>query len=123
MRRTHGGGTCGGTLGDGRGGEGGERRERGGAALRRRGGQGHHPNETGSEENVLISHINLADVSHSLSHLHFSTHSGFASVASVNVIIALYVVTAFREDKDEEKREPVPAVGVWAMQQTKERTD
>lgn len=44
-------------------------------------------------------------------------------MASVNVIIALYVVMAFREDKDEEKREPVPAVGVWAMQQTKERTD
>jgi hypothetical protein len=52
-----------------------------------------------------------------------SSNSGFASVASVNVIIALYVVMAFREDKDEEKREPVPAVGVWAMQQTKERTD
>ncbi|GAB5031970.1 vma21p [Nannochloropsis oceanica] len=49
--------------------------------------------------------------------------SGFASVASVNVIIALYVVMAFREDKDEEKRQPVPAVGVWAMQRTKERTD
>jgi len=41
----------------------------------------------------------------------------------VNVIIALYVVMAFREDKDEEKRQPVPAVGVWAMQRTKERTD
>ena len=49
--------------------------------------------------------------------------SGFVSVASVNVIIALYVVMAFREDKDEEKRQPVPAVGVWAMQRTKERTD
>ncbi len=68
--------------------------------------------------NPLFTHISLL--------LHpnpSSNHSGFASVASVNVIIALYVVMAFREDKDEEKREPVPAVGVWAMQQTKERTD
>lgn len=57
------------------------------------------------------------------SHTYHLLNSGFASVASVNVIIALYVVMAFREDKDEGKRESVPAVGVWAMQQTKERTD
>ncbi len=50
-------------------------------------------------------------------------NSGFTAVAAVNVIIVFYIVSAFREDKDDEKREPPPAVGVWAMQRAKERTD
>lgn len=55
----------------------------------------------------------------------YTIHSGFAAVAAVNVIIAVYVVSAFKEDKEEEgsKRGPTPVVGVWAMQREKERTD
>ncbi|TFJ81775.1 hypothetical protein NSK_007023 [Nannochloropsis salina CCMP1776] len=48
--------------------------------------------------------------------------SGFTAVASVNVIIVLYVVSAFREDR-EEVCQPAPAVGVWATRHAKERTD
>ena len=50
------------------------------------------------------------------------SHSGFAAVASVNVIIAFYIISAFKEDKDEVKP-PAPVVGIWKMQQNKERTD
>lgn len=48
--------------------------------------------------------------------------SGFTAVASVNAIIVLYVVSAFREDR-EEVCQPAPAVGVWATRHAKERTD
>lgn len=53
----------------------------------------------------------------------YTIRSGFAAVAAVNVIIAVYVVSAFKEDKEEEegnKRGPTPAVGVWAMQRERE---
>lgn len=47
--------------------------------------------------------------------------SGFVAVASVNVIIAAYVVSAFKEDKDVEPAAAVPRVGCWAR--TDKRTD
>jgi hypothetical protein len=38
---------------------------------------------------------------------------------TVNIIITMYVVSAFKEDENREQK-PVPAVGVWAR---KDRTD
>lgn len=70
-----------------------------------------------------MHHTDILLLSHTLQHI---TYRGFAAVAAVNVIIAVYVVSAFNEDKEEEegsKRGPTPAVGVWAMQREKERTD
>lgn len=51
----------------------------------------------------------------------FVCRSGFVAVASVNVIIAAYVVSAFKEDKDVEPAAAVPRVGCWAR--TDKRTD
>jgi hypothetical protein len=71
-----------------------------------------------------MHHTDTLLPSHTPQHI---TYRGFAAVAAVNVIIAVYVVSAFNEDKEEEegsnKRGPTPAVGVWAMQREKERTD